>query len=100
MTIAVDDKLPKIRVRGIRGAIEMAILHQRLEDPQTKPEADNVVKALAADLASDEDSMRNLARNLYEDPQVDLIWTLWYERDGGSDRVSPVLPSRIGTEPS
>jgi hypothetical protein len=78
----VTDKLPRLRPRGIRGAIEMAILHERL-DPKNPASADAeaLVKALMVDLATDEVSVRNLALNLFEDPQVDMIWTLWYGRD-------------------
>lgn len=95
----VTDKLPKLRLRGIRGAIEIAILHTRLDrgtwtldfSKQSAPmEAEGVVKALALDLATDEVSVRNLARNFYEDPQVDLIWTLWYGRD--ESEYPPVRP--------
>jgi hypothetical protein len=82
----VDDKIDKARARGIRGSIEMAILHGRLQKPETRAEAELVVAALVKDFGTDDASVRNLARNLYEDPQVDLIWTLWYERDDSSPR--------------
>jgi hypothetical protein len=80
------ENITKLRPRGIRGSIEMAILHVRLSsaDAAIRAEAEALVTPLAADLGTDAASVRNLARNLYEDPQVDLIWTLWYERDDES----------------
>lgn len=98
----VDDKLPRLRSRGIRGAIEMAILHGRLQsdDLNARKESEDLVKALMADLGTDEASVRNLARNLYEDPQVDLVWTLWYERDESQGQPG-TSPRDLGTsEPS
>lgn len=79
----VTDGLAKLRKRGVRGAVEMAILHQRLNSQETmvKQEAEALVKGIAVDLGVDEASVRNLCGNLFEDPQVDLIWTLWYQRD-------------------
>jgi hypothetical protein len=79
----VGDSIDKLRCKGIRGSIEMAIFWQRgmSNDDRTSSDAAALVKSLAPDLGKDEVAVRNLARNLWEDPQVDRIWSLWWDRD-------------------
>jgi hypothetical protein len=76
----VGDAISKLRGVGIRGAIEMAVVHERLTDSEGEVvgEARGVVTMLAKLLGNDEVSVLHLARNLAEDSQVSLIWKLWY----------------------
>ena len=80
----VGKDIEKLRAKGIRGSIEMGTVYQRFRDPDPRrsSNAAEVMKSLAADLGIDEASVQNLARNLWADPQVDRIWSLWFDRDG------------------
>jgi hypothetical protein len=84
----IIEGIEKLRSSGIRGSIEMAVLWQRLEskDPIEQADAQAVVKAVAGALQIGEPEVRNLARNLWEDPQVDRIWSLWWNREDSEHR--------------
>ncbi|HLK67819.1 MAG TPA: hypothetical protein VKU19_30515 [Bryobacteraceae bacterium] len=79
----VGTNIDKLRARGIRGAIEMAIIWQRLTSTDTvvRDDADSLIKSIAVDLGKEESGVRNLIQNLWEDPQVERIWSMWYDRD-------------------
>ena len=66
----VGDGIKELRVRGIRGSIEMASLHG-VED--TDPRMASVATALKVTPAD----VRNLINNLYTDNHMRLIWELW-----------------------
>jgi hypothetical protein len=85
----VDDAIGKLRAKRIRGAIEMAVLCERIKhgDAATSANALAVIQSIAPDLGKDEASVRNLVQNLAEDPQVQRIWSLWWQPDVG-DRPS------------
>ena len=84
----IGDNISKWRAKGIRGSIEAAVLWCRLDrgDTASRSDAEAVTKSLAADLGIDETAVKNLLRNLWEDPQVDLIWSLWFDRDATGQR--------------
>jgi hypothetical protein len=86
----VDDGISKLRAKGVRGAIEMAILCERAQnsDANTKATAMAVIQSIAQELGKDEGSVRNLAQNLAEDPQVQRIWSLWWQPDRDSDATA------------
>jgi hypothetical protein len=65
----VEDAIPKLRVRGIHGSIEMAVLSERTHstDAAEKANVNATIQSIAADLGKDEASVRNLAENLAED---------------------------------
>jgi hypothetical protein len=79
----VEKNIEKLRGKGIRGSIEGAILWARLysNDSVIKADAAALVQSLAVDLGITETGVKNLLQNLWEDPQVDLIWSLWFDRD-------------------
>lgn len=66
----VGEGIADLRVRGIRGAIEMASLHNA-------PEGDPRVESVATALKVTPSDVRNLASNLYLDNHLLLIWHLW-----------------------
>jgi hypothetical protein len=82
--------MEKLRRRGIRGAIEMAILWDRLNgrDAGIRQMTEKLVADIAQDLETDEVSVKNLLLNLSEDPQVERIWTLWYDRSTPGEDAS------------
>src|SRR5262249_8563603 len=79
----VEQKIAKLRAKGIRGSIEAAILWGRLQsaDQNVQSSAKALIQALVTDLDTSESAVMNLLQNLWEDPQVDLIWSLWFDRD-------------------
>jgi hypothetical protein len=66
----VGDGLPQLRLRGIRGAIEMASLHD-------KEDKDDRLSSLAGALKVSHADVRNLIDVLYDDNQLRFIWGLW-----------------------
>ena len=64
----VGDKVEQLRVRGIRGAIELASLRE---------EDDALLESIAKVLDITPLELRNLIENLYQDNQVRLIWEIW-----------------------
>jgi hypothetical protein len=82
LAIYIGDKIEKVRVAGIRGSIEMAFVWERLHsaDAAVVEAAQRTVQALVEAVGVQESAVLNLIRNLDEDPQVDLLWSLWFER--------------------
>jgi len=85
----VEDAIVKLRAKGIRGSIEMAVLHDRVEHGDANALA--VIQSIAPDLGKDEATVKNLAQNLAEDPQVQRIWSLWWQPDDG-ETAAPRAP--------
>jgi hypothetical protein len=87
LVIYIGEDIKKTRPKGIRGAIEGAVLWGRFVrgDPETRAYAEALMTSLAKDLEIELADVKNLLRNLWEDPQVDLIWSLWFERDEATD---------------
>lgn len=71
----VDEKIALLRPLGIRGAIEMAVLSSR-----RPADAAAIFQDAADAMGVDAPAVRNLSANLVEDPQVNLIWELWFEK--------------------
>lgn len=108
-----DDGLAHIRPLGIRGSIEMSVLGEPLSDgsanPQPRPKKQaekpfdptRVTQAIA-DVArklgqgTTPTEVRNLAINLWEDGQVDLIWKLFraFEETSEKPPASDVVTAR------
>jgi hypothetical protein len=76
----VGPALEKLRPLGIRGAIEAAILYERHMLPTPTAETLEAISAFVSLLGQKPEVSLNLLHNLYEDPQVGLIWSLWYDR--------------------
>ena len=83
----VDEGINKLRAQGVRGAIEMAVLYERAQngDASTRATSIAVIQSIAQELGKDEASVRNLTQNLSEDPQVQRVWSLWWQPDGDSE---------------
>ena len=85
----VGEKIELVRPTGIRGAIEMGLLAERLlrldpDNERQKPiieSARATMRKIAQALGHDEDVTRNLIQNLDEDAQVTPIWNLWFEEE-------------------
>ena len=91
LLIYVGPPIAKLRAMGIRGAIEAAVLYQRLRsETDATGEAHVTLAAVAKALDSAPLVTQNLLHNLWEDPQVRVIWSLWYDDSGGFG--SPALP--------
>lgn len=79
----IDKDIQLLRPLGVRGSIEMAVIHPRLlsTDDSERAEAMRIV-AIAAEKCGNQkvDEVLNLIRTLYEDDQVQLVWRLF----GGS----------------
>ena len=79
--IYVGPAIEKLRAIGVRGAIEGAILYERLErEPDPRGEAHATLNAFAEAVNTTPLVAQNLLHNLAEDPQVGLIWSLWFDR--------------------
>jgi hypothetical protein len=89
LLIYVGPPIAKLRAMGIRGAIEAAVLYQRLRvESDATGEAHMTLAAVAKELDRDALVTQNLLHNLWEDPQVRVIWSLWY--DDSSVQASPI----------
>lgn len=85
----VGEKIELLRPMGIRGAIEMGLLAERLLrlDPTEErhipiiKSAEATMQKVAETLGQAPDVARNLIQNLDEDSQVELVWNLWFEED-------------------
>jgi hypothetical protein len=66
----VGEKIAQLRLRGIRGAIELAGLYN-------EPNVTGLVRSVSAVLGITEDDLRNLIRSLYFDNHLRLIWEIW-----------------------
>jgi hypothetical protein len=89
----LEDKLASLRILGVRGAIELAVLQVRLEKQgEERTEAEAAIANIATALQVDQASVRALIRNLYEDNQVQLIWDLWLREEHFNGKVSHPLP--------
>ena len=79
----VGAKLAAARPKGVRGAIEMAILGERRNllrpDNPVRQDAERTITELSRALDQPEEATRTLIQNLVEDAQVELVWNLWYE---------------------
>ncbi len=75
----VGDQMSQLRPMGIRGAIEMAALGQRLYEggDEDKRCAELAIKLIASRLGCPDDAALTLMRSFYEDGQVDLLWELY-----------------------
>ncbi|HEY5453797.1 MAG TPA: hypothetical protein VIQ54_33820 [Polyangia bacterium] len=86
----VGEKLQGVRATGVRGAIEGALVAERLrqltrDDPVDKlviDSAEATIAKLSVILEQPADVTRNLLQNLNEDSQVRLIANLWFEEEG------------------
>ncbi len=93
----VGPKLEAVRIMGVRGAIEMALLGERLRllksDDPIRQDADRTVARIAAILGEPDSgtTTRNLIQNLDEDAQVELIWNLWFEEPAKGVLVTPAF---------
>lgn len=72
----LGESTTQLRVRGIRGAIELAALRDGLEAPQDTPQ---LVASMAQALGVSHVELRNLVENIYFDNQVQLVWKIWGE---------------------
>lgn len=80
----VGDKIENLRPMGIRGSIELAELGHRLQDPDSKDQAEKLCEEVAQLLGRSGIAVKNLIQTIIEDPQVDLIVNLWGETYVGS----------------
>lgn len=111
----VGDKLDLLRLVGIRGSIETAVIYQRLRtgNQQEITEAEALIAVLATKLGLGVPETRNLIRTVWEDDQVDLLWQLFGDaytrsrgcsgKDGGDGAETPSgtsAPTRPPTPPA
>ena len=99
----LGDQMTQLRSIGIRGAIEVAAIGQRLYEGDTEDQrcAKLNVSLIASRLSSTEDAALILVRTLYEDGQVDLLWELYTDetptgvlrddKEAAEDKTSKVL---------
>jgi heme-degrading monooxygenase HmoA len=118
----IKDGLSRIRPLGIRGSIEMSVLGEPLSDgyalgeplsdgyanPRLRPEEQaekpfdpkrvtQAIDVVARKLGQDPTEVRNLAINLWEDGQVDLIWNLFraFEETSLAERKERIMFTRV-----
>jgi hypothetical protein len=98
----VGPAVEQLRPLGVRGAIEAAILYERLEKPESTLEAREAIAKFAEVTGVKPEVAMNLLHNLAEDPQVSLIWSLWFDRgtvpppsdqDVNAEHVEPPAPN-------
>jgi hypothetical protein len=77
-----------LRTIGIRGSIELATTEGdlRSDDDAVVAEAKKLVTVIATKLGQDEAGVRNLAKNAFEDVQVNLLWDLWGDEEVNKDQ--------------
>lgn len=76
----VGDAAVALRVRGIRGATELALLQDSQEQ--------DLLEAVAECVQTSVPELSNLAGNFYFDNQVRLVWEIW----GGFEEARRPLP--------
>lgn len=81
----VGDAACALRVRGIRGATELALLQDSQEQ--------DLLTAVAACVKISVPELSNLAGNFYFDNQVRLVWEIW----GGFEEAGRPLPEKPGS---
>jgi len=98
----LGDQMSQLRSIGIRGAIEVAAIGQRLYEGDAEDQrcANLAIDLIATRLSSSKEAALVLVRTLYEDGQVDLLWELYTDetptgvlRDDGEtdDKPSKIL---------
>jgi hypothetical protein len=93
----MESDITKLRPAGIRGSIEMAMIGSRLYEATATDEnrewAKTQVSIIAGLLGQKQEEVLGLIRTMYEDSQVQLIWSLFggsYEEhsmDGGEEML-------------
>jgi hypothetical protein len=83
----VGDVLERLRVRGIRGAIDLAALFDGAEEAGNRA---NLLGHIAQALGIDVIELGNLIKNLYRDNQVQLVREIlgWFDPPGPEPRPS------------
>lgn len=74
-----DEGISSLRFFGIRGAIELASIQERLDgdDSMVRQQAEDLINSIATALGRPVPAIRNAVRNAYEDITVDFLWNLW-----------------------
>ena len=75
----LGDKVEQLRGIGIRGAIELAEIGEKLNHPDTRVQATKMLELVAEKIEQPPEAVRHLITTLSEDVQVDFISTLWGE---------------------
>lgn len=76
----VGAKIEGLRRLGIRGAIDMAAVYDRLRSgPDEVREATPVLQRIGTVLGEDAEIARNLGYTLYHDPVVKFLWEQWFQ---------------------
>ena len=75
----LGDKVEQLRGIGIRGAIELAEIGEKLNHPDTRVQAKKMLELVAEKIEQPTEAVRHLITTLSEDVQVDFISTLWGE---------------------
>jgi hypothetical protein len=83
-TYGTDGGLPKLQAVGLRGAIEVRHLQERLENGE--PAAQQIVADAAAALGIGRDALENMFTELARDHYAQFICALW---DGAQRRDAP-----------
>jgi hypothetical protein len=75
----VGERIADVRPLGVRSAIEMASIDDRLHNgtPEEKENARRMVTLLATTLGRSEDAILNLGYQLNNDPLVQFLWGQW-----------------------
>lgn len=75
----LGEQMAQLRSMGVRGAIEVAAIGQRLYEGDAEDQrcAHLAINLLASRLSSTDEAALILVRTLYEDGQVDLLWELY-----------------------
>ena len=75
----LGDKVEQLRSIGIRGAIELVEIGEKMTESATKDQAEKMVDLIAKKIEEPPVAVENLIATLSEDVQVEFIWTLWGE---------------------
>jgi hypothetical protein len=73
----VGDKIAKLRVLGVRGAIDFATLYDRVGGEQPDKAATDTALQIAKALEVDVSVVGNLGYVLWNDPVVQFLWRQW-----------------------
>lgn len=91
----VGAKIESLRMIGIRGAIDMAAVYDRVvSSPEDMKEADPVLRRIGEILGENEQIARNIGYTLWTDPVVQFLWEQWFASspDGDTSKVDKLLP--------
>lgn len=91
----VGARVESLRMIGIRGAIDMAAVYDRVvSSPEDVKEVEPILRRIGEILGENEQIARNIGYTLWTDPVEQFLWEQWFASspDGDTSKVDKLLP--------